>query len=64
MSRYVVRMDFFVWADSEEEAKSIAESKAKKEKDYYDNRAEVITIHENDFGSLYHKEVYNINGSK
>ena len=61
MKRYLVKMEFFVWADSDREALSIAESKAKKECDYHDNRANIVDVVKKPFGSIaYGESVYNL----
>jgi len=58
MKRYVVKMEFFVWADSDEEAIAIAESKAKKENEYNDNRANITEVSNNNFGSFIMNKIY------
>jgi len=60
MKRYVVKMEFFVWADSDREAIAIAESKAKKECDYYDNRANITEVTKKNFGSFNEECIYNL----
>lgn len=51
-------MEFFVWADSDEEAIAIAESKAKKENEYNDNRANITEVSSNNFGSFIMNKIY------
>lgn len=58
MKRYVVKMEFFVWADSDKEAIAIAESKAKKENEYNDNRANITEVSSNNFGSFVMNKIY------
>jgi len=58
MKRYVVKMEFFVWADSDDEAIAIAESKAKKENEYNDNRANITEVSSNKFGSFVMDKIY------
>lgn len=58
MKRYIVKMEFFVWAESDEEAVAIAESKAKKENEYNDNRANITEVSSNSFGSFVMNKIY------
>lgn len=58
MKRYVVKMEFFVWAENDEQAISIAESKAKKENEYNDNRANITEVSNNSFGSFVMNKIY------
>ena len=52
MKRYVVTIEMYVYAENDASAKAIAESKAKKEREYNDNRCSVSGIVEQPFGSL------------
>lgn len=56
-NRYIVTASYFVWADSDEEVKQIVERKVEAERNKYDNRYDVESIEENDFGSLYRRKV-------
>ena len=53
-------MEFFVWAESDREAIAVAESKAKKECDYYDNRANITEVAKKNFGSFNEENIYNL----
>jgi len=55
-NRYIVTASYFVWADSDKEAKQIVERKAEVERSRYDNRYEFV-LEENSFGSLYRRKV-------
>lgn len=52
MKRYVVTLEMYVYAENDASAKAIAESKAKKEREYNDNRCSVSNIVEQPFGSF------------
>ena len=51
-TRYLVTASFYVWANSDEAVKQIAESKQKKEIEYNDNRYSIDNIVEAPFGDL------------
>ncbi|MEM6815296.1 MAG: hypothetical protein AAF600_13075 [Bacteroidota bacterium] len=51
MKRYVVTMDFYVYADSDVEAVDQAKKYADDFDSAKDNRANVISVHENPFAS-------------
>lgn len=57
MKRYVITLEMFVYAENDASAKAIAESKAKKECEYNDNRCSVSNIVERPFGSLKSRSV-------
>tara|TARA_Y100000004_G_C8784388_1_gene356411 strand:- start:526 stop:702 length:177 start_codon:yes stop_codon:yes gene_type:complete len=57
MKRYIVEVSYFVWADSDEQAKEIAEKKCRVEQMKHDNRCSVEKILQNDFGSFHTREV-------
>ena len=57
MKRYIVEVSYYVWADSDEEAKEIANRKCVVEQMKNDNRCSVEKISQNDFGSLHRREV-------
>lgn len=50
--RYVVEMDFYVWANSDEAAKKISNNIAKTLDDKYDNRANITNIYKKPFGHI------------
>ena len=45
-------MDMFIYADSPEKAKELAEYLANKQREKWDNRANVSSLKQLDFGSL------------
>lgn len=57
MKRYIVEVSYFVWADSDEEAKETAERKCRVEQMKHDNRCSIEKISENEFGSYHKREV-------
>jgi hypothetical protein len=52
MKRYVLTLEMYVYAENDASVKAIAESKAKKEREYNDNRCSVVDIVEQPFGQL------------
>ena len=52
MKRYIITLEMYVWAENDASVKAIAESKAKKENEYNDNRCSVSNIVEQEFGSF------------
>lgn len=52
MKRYVMSMDMFIYAEDAEGAKSLAEHIVKKQQKKWDNRASLLSLKEQNFGSL------------
>ncbi len=60
-TRYLVTQSYYIWANSDEAVRQIADSKAKKEREYNDNRCEVIKIEDAPFGNIgKHRRVDNV----
>ena len=52
MKRYIVVIDAYVYAEDNKEAIQKAQALAKELDDKHDNKAKVIELHQNDFGSI------------
>jgi hypothetical protein len=52
MERYTVKLELFVWSDSEQEAIETARAIQDKQRQKWDNRCTVTTIEESPFGRL------------
>jgi len=50
--RYTITLDFYAWADSDEEIKKQANDLVKAMREKEDNQANVLEIHETPFASL------------
>lgn len=55
--RYVVTIDFYLFAESDEQAIEKAKSFCEQEKESKDNCCSVVSIHENNFGSLNSRQI-------
>jgi hypothetical protein len=57
LNRYVVTLQFYVWSEDEEGAK-VEARRVEQELDLkYDNRADVMEIHEQPFGTLWSRKI-------
>jgi len=56
--RYIVTIEFHVWAETDEEALKEAYRFAKESDDMNDNRCRVTNVINNEFGSLTERQVY------
>lgn len=57
MKRYTVTSDFYLYADSDEEAKQKADAFNRKMRDKYDNQSNILTIHETPVGTLSARQI-------
>ena len=55
--RYIVTMDFYIDARSDDHAISKAQMIAKHQRDQYDNQCAVLTIAEHPFASLVSRQI-------
>ena len=60
MDRYTVKLEMYVWADSVDQVKEAAKSIQNKQRDKYDNRWTITSIHDSPFGRLVDDKVYDI----
>ena len=51
-TRYGLNIDFYIYADNDEEAKQISEKICKEQRDKYDNQCRAIQLHKIPFASL------------
>ena len=58
MKRYVLTLDLYIYADSDEDVKELAEQFAKDLDQLHDNKCNVVEIHENEFGTIGNRKVY------
>lgn len=56
--RYTVTMDMYIYAHNDDDAIRIAKEIAEKERDQWDNQAQVLSVHETPFGMAKAKEIY------
>ena len=52
MKRFVMSMDMFIYAESDEKAKELAQYIANKQQKKFDNQANVSSLKELNFGKL------------
>ena len=52
MKRFVMSMDMFIYAESDEKAKELAQYIANQQQKKWDNQANVSSLKQLDFGSL------------
>ena len=52
MKRYVMSMDMFIYAESDEKAKELAQYIANQQQKKFDNQANVSSLKELNFGKL------------
>ncbi|MDG1950927.1 MAG: hypothetical protein P8J32_09010 [bacterium] len=57
-SRYILTMDMYIYAESDEDAIRKSQEIVEKEKDQYDNQAQVLTVHKAPFGTMQAKTIY------
>ena len=57
MRRYVVRTEFYVWAESDSDAINQAKEITRSQDQEKDDRCDVVKIVEQPFGSLTNREV-------
>ena len=57
MNRYVVTLDAYVWAESDEKAREKSAEYANYLQRYGDNRAAVIGLCEQPFGKMYNRQI-------
>lgn len=51
-------MDMYIYANDDQDAIQIAQSIAEKERDQWDNQAQVLSVHKTPFGMMKAKEIY------
>jgi hypothetical protein len=56
--RYVITTDFYVWANSDEEAIKFAEDLAKEQDNNYDDRCKVVSVHLQPQGTMASKLIF------
>lgn len=60
MKRFVVRLEFYIQADTDTEAKRIAENMAEEQRYHNDNDCQVVLLIEQPFGQLGNRKVFDI----
>ena len=55
--RYRVELSLNVWAESDEQAKEIAESIVEEQKKRFDNRCMIVSLQESPFGSFKERQL-------
>lgn len=58
LKRYVVAIDFYLFAESDDEAILIAKKIAKKQDEKHDDKCSVRDVFENEFASMNLRKVY------
>ena len=53
MNRYVITTASYIWAEDDKKAKSLAKYIGDKQRKMYDNRCEVVSLKNADFGTFY-----------
>lgn len=56
--RFILQMDMYLYADDEQDAINIAKNIIEKERDQYDNQAQILSIHSAPFGSAARTQIY------
>lgn len=62
--RFVLTVDLYIYADSEEEAKKTAKVCIDKLKETDDNKASIISLYEQNWGTLTNRELHYDNEGK
>jgi len=57
MKRYVITLDAYIYADTDEEAVNQAADLVKKMNKKYDNDADVVSLHEQPFGTFESRKI-------
>jgi len=60
MKRFVVRLEFYIHADTDTEAKRIADNMAEDQRYHNDNDCQVVSIYEQPFGALGNRAVFDV----
>jgi len=50
--RFVVQMEFYIWAKNEQDARRQAETIAKRRRDQFDDQAEITDLRSMPFGTM------------
>lgn len=60
MSRYIVKLQFYIYADSDQEARQTAENLAEEQRSHNDNECQVVSITEQPFGKLGNRAIFDV----
>lgn len=60
VKRYVAVVEFYVWAETDDEAIELAKAVCKKQNDEKDNNCELVNLVEQPVGTFGNRQVYSI----